>query len=83
MDAPTVIVRISNGLGNQLFQYAAGKALASRLGSVLKLSTGWFEGHSESKTMRSFALGHFGVAEEIADPSEVRRFRGNTLAGGY
>ena len=34
-----VISAITEGLGNQLFQYAAGRALAHRLGSVLRLDT--------------------------------------------
>ena len=32
-----IIVKLMGGLGNQMFQYAAGKALALKLNSTLKL----------------------------------------------
>ena len=34
-----IIVRLQGGLGNQMFQYAAGKALASQLNVPFKLET--------------------------------------------
>ena len=34
-----LIVRLTGGLGNQMFQYAAGRALADRLGAELLLDT--------------------------------------------
>jgi hypothetical protein len=37
-----VIVRLSSGLGNQLFQYACGLALARRKGAELRFDTTWF-----------------------------------------
>ena len=38
-----VIVRLTGGLGNQMFQYAAGRALADRLGAALLLDTRAFK----------------------------------------
>lgn len=48
----TVTVRLLGGLGNQMFQYAAGRALAERHGAKLRLDPSYigFEAH------RSFAL---------------------------
>ena len=37
-----VCVRLMGGLGNQLFQYAAGRALATRLGAELWMDVSWF-----------------------------------------
>jgi hypothetical protein len=39
---PEVIVRINSGLGNQLFQFAHGMALAERMGGRLTYDTTWF-----------------------------------------
>lgn len=51
-----VISRIYGGLGNQLFQYAAGRALAIRSGSSLVLDRRFFD-HATVK----FGLDHFDV----------------------
>jgi hypothetical protein len=32
-----IIVRLSDGLGNQMFQYALGRALSARCGVLLRL----------------------------------------------
>ena len=39
MSAAAVIVRLEGGLGNQLFQYAAGRSLALATGRDLLLDT--------------------------------------------
>lgn len=55
-----VVVGLSGGLGNQIFQYAAGRALSLRLGAPLKLDTSWFTGQKN----RTFALDPFAIAGE-------------------
>ncbi|WP_419902633.1 alpha-1,2-fucosyltransferase [Kiloniella sp.] len=62
-----VVVGLSGGLGNQIFQYAAGRALSLRLGAPLKLDTSWFAGQES----RSFALSNFAVAGEICPHSPL------------
>jgi len=59
MKPPTkpVVVGLSGGLGNQLFQYAAGRALSLKLGVDLILDCTWFQGHSE----RAYALAPFSI----------------------
>ena len=52
-----VVVGLSGGLGNQMFQYAAGRSLAVRLGAPLALDLSWFGGQSD----RKFALEPFHV----------------------
>ena len=37
-----IFSRLFCGLGNQMFQYAAGLALAHRRNTVLKLDVSWF-----------------------------------------
>ena len=41
-----IITNLIGGLGNQLFQFAAGLALAQRHGTELRVSVDHFEGYS-------------------------------------
>ena len=50
-----IITRISAGMGNQMFMYAAGLALAHRLNTELKLDTYGFR----AENVRKYALGIF------------------------
>jgi hypothetical protein len=52
-----VVVGLSGGLGNQMFQYAAGRSLAVRLGLPLVLDLSWFGGQMD----RQFALSPFRI----------------------
>lgn len=52
-----VIVGLSGGLGNQMFQYAAGRALAVRLEVPLVLDLAWFAGRKD----RVYALGGYAL----------------------
>ena len=52
-----VTARIKGGLGNQLFQYAAGYALAKRMNQKLELDSSFFP----QQTLRGFKLGHLNV----------------------
>lgn len=52
-----VVVGLSGGLGNQMFQYAAGRSLSFRLGVPLCLDLSWFGGQEE----RQFALSPFQI----------------------
>lgn len=53
----TVGVRLVGGLGNQMFQYAAARALALRSGAQLDLDLSWFGTVPE----REFALSPFAI----------------------
>jgi len=63
-----VITRLNGGLGNQLFQYAAGRALAERLGVPLKIDLSEFKTYA----LRRFELNKFNINAEIATAEEVR-----------
>jgi len=65
-----VIARLMGGLGNQMFQYAAGRALALRLGLTLKLDLSWFA-DMEGCTPREYMLHAFPIAAEEAGPEEI------------
>jgi hypothetical protein len=68
------------GLGNQLFQYAAGRTLAERHKTELKLDIGWF---STTEQQRGYALDNFHINASIAKEEEIDALtrRGKTLAG--
>lgn len=62
-----VIVYITGGLGNQLFQYAAGRALAVRQGSELKLDISGFEKYK----LHDYSLDAFNIIENLAKAADV------------
>lgn len=55
----SIIVHMCGGLGNQMFQYAAGRALSLRLGCPLRLDTTWYTSLSPEDTFRTFMLPLF------------------------
>lgn len=59
MTPPEVIVRLAGGLGNQLFQYAFGRALAVRNGVPLRLDA--ISGFPRDRYRRSFALAPYNI----------------------
>lgn len=72
-----VVVRLMGGLGNQLFQYAAGKAQAKRLGVPLLLDRQFLDDRSAhlTHTLRDFELNAYPIAAGIADAALVNRYR--------
>jgi len=62
-----VISRLHGGLGNQLFQYAAGRAVALRTGAELLLDTRQFTKTSPFQ----YDLGHFSIEARVASEAEL------------
>jgi hypothetical protein len=60
-----IIATLIGGLGNQMFQYAAGRALALRTGARLVLDLGWLENTQPHVTPRSYELGCFQIQAEL------------------
>lgn len=67
-----VVVRFKCGLGNQLFQLAAGQALATRLGTGLSADLSWFAGSGGSR--RSYQLPALGLAPPPATAADLAPF---------
>jgi hypothetical protein len=66
-----IIARLQGGLGNQLFQYAAARALATRLNKPFKLET---ITSLQKDKLRHIALNDFRAAFELATTEEVKQF---------
>ena len=64
-----VIVQLKGGLGNQLFQYAAARALSVRRGEPVLLDVRLFASYPD----RAFALDNFDIVAQPAPPRAVRR----------
>lgn len=67
-----IIVRLTGGLGNQMFQYATARRLADVNDAQLKLDIS----HFGRNPARAYALGHFNIQATIASPKEVVWFNG-------
>jgi Glycosyl transferase family 11 len=63
-----ITVSLIGGLGNQMFQYAAGKALAERHGVPLALDLSGFENYA----LRSFLLDRLRIPEAIVSSERQR-----------
>lgn len=84
-----IIVHLSGGLGNQMFQYATGRALAIRNNDTLKVDISSF-GKSEKETLRTYKLNNFNIKTEVASQDEIRELSNTNLLkrvinrlGGY
>lgn len=77
-----IIVRLSGGLGNQMFQYAAGLSLSTARKTELCLDLSWFQNNPAEVTKRAYRLDVFAIHAriaqtrqigKIAEPSTIRR----------
>jgi len=71
------IVFLTGGLGNQMFQYAAGKALAIKQNQELKIDISHFQNLPKNETKREFELAKvFKHKFEIASFSVIKQALG-------
>lgn len=70
-----IIIKLSGGLGNQLFQYALGRHLAVLNQAVLKLDTSLLD-TSHSWTYRTYALESFNIQAVKATQQEINQLAG-------
>ena len=65
------IIKLKGGLGNQLFQYAFGRLIASRRGEELKLDKDILG--AKRDTYRTYSLDNFNIRATLAVPDEIKR----------
>lgn len=70
-----IIVKLKGGLGNQMFQYAAGRQLSIIHKSPLKLDLSFLQGEATDYTKREYELDKFNITAEIATPEEVEQLK--------
>lgn len=66
-----IIVRIMGGLGNQMFQYAVGRQLATTHNTVLKLDISDFKDYK----LHDYGLSAFKIKEIFATQEETKLFK--------
>ena len=71
MRSSLVVVRLEGGLGNQLFQYAAGRTIALATGRDLLLDPSAYR----ADPLRSYQLDHFAIAARPLRRGDVPWFR--------
>jgi hypothetical protein len=68
-------VVLFGGLGNQMFQYAAARALSVRLNRPITIDLSWFLFGTKNTTPRVFELGCFTLSESLTvQSSRIRGF---------
>jgi hypothetical protein len=75
-----IISWLTGGLGNQMFQYAAGLALAEHLRTVHKLDVTWFKLDPAYESHNRYALSCWNVTEQFATDEELQRVQGVRLS---
>lgn len=66
-----IVTELIGGLGNQLFQYAVGRALSLRHGTQLRFDISAFEGNE----LRTYALHHFSVVGTPLSKEDYRKLQ--------
>jgi hypothetical protein len=72
-----IVVKLYGGIGNQMFQYAAAKSLASRNADEFKLDISHYDIKELPNGLpyRSYDLSIFNIRGNIAGPKDLSRFR--------
>jgi len=70
-----IIVNLIGGLGNQMFQYACGRAVAEHTGQKLKLDITGFKDYK----LRKYSLDCFNISAEFATEKEIKLYKEGRL----
>jgi Glycosyl transferase family 11 len=72
-----IIVSLKGGLGNQMFQYAAGRRLADATEQELKLDLSFFEKSKNLRhvTHRGYELSALKIIEKLANENEINQLK--------
>ena len=65
-----IVSEIMGGLGNQMFQYACGRAVAEKNHTLLELDVSWFFDKS-----RQYGLGKFNIQEHICHNPNILKLK--------
>ena len=68
-----IIIRLSGGLGNQMFQYALGRAISIKNNTELAVDISSFLKTDKKQTPRTFKLTHFNIKAKISDTSDFEK----------
>jgi hypothetical protein len=70
-----ITTNLKGGLGNQMFQYATGLALAQKNNDELLIdNSGYFDSRVvNSDTPRTYELGHFNISASVASPEQINK----------
>jgi hypothetical protein len=66
-----IVLKIQGGLGNQLFQYAAGRAISIANNVELVLDLSWFDNQIRINTKRLYELDAYKISGRFAQGNEV------------
>jgi hypothetical protein len=78
-EAPVIISRLQGGLGNQMFQYAAGLRLATAHRTPLKVDLSLLDARN-ARTPRHYELDRLCISAERATPEETEALLAKRLA---
>lgn len=77
-----IVSRITDGLGNQMFQYALGRSLSVNRGEKLFIDTSWYSDIEQRFTQRNYCLDSFNIKAKIIDKNFVLEFTNPKLTIG-
>jgi hypothetical protein len=72
-----IITKLKGGLGNQMFQYAAGRSLSILRKTELKLDLSFYK--NLDPAYRRYQMSAFNTIENIASKAEVEKMQKNSL----
>lgn len=78
-----IIVKLMGGIGNQMFQYAAGRRLSVVHRAPLKLDLTWFADMPDGDTPRKFLISLFPISASIASPAEIAAVKESRTRKGW
>jgi hypothetical protein len=78
-----IISRLTDGLGNQMFQYAAGRRLAYHHRTELKLDLTWYTNPPPTSTPRRYELNLFRIHATAAHADLVQSWMSPLVATPY
>lgn len=67
-----VVISLKGGLGNQMFQYAAGLSLAKKNNSDLFIDNTWFNNIQPQDTIRQYELDCFSCTQNFIERKEIK-----------